>query len=256
MSDSPIICFGQQPSGIFPRRYLFAKMQTARRLAREIGGEIVFFWHDSDHDPRETRTILRHRKNEELFAINFIFANKLQRKYSPQYLKRVLPQWKETTAFQLPAYVDRKWVDAFKGCAATNVAEFCMEMYRRMGLIEGMRIVRSSDPTVRHAACDVEDYFVDVPWEGEIVRARKTAQGLVLHEGGKSFQTLPAISYGKEQISPTRDTRLKWMQSVIRCTHYVSGAGEQDYMHKEDAPEIVYVKRDTIERADEAFTEA
>jgi hypothetical protein len=51
MSAGPIICFGQQPCGFFPRRFLFAKMQTARRLQQEIGGEIVFFYHDSDHDP-------------------------------------------------------------------------------------------------------------------------------------------------------------------------------------------------------------
>ena len=255
MSISPIICFGQQPSGIFPKRFLFGKIQTARRLQNEIGGEIVFFWHDSDHDPRETRTVLRHRKSNEVFAINFTFANKLQRKYSPLYLKRILPEWKEMTAFQLPAYVDRQWVEAFKGCTATNVGDFCLEMHGRMGLIEGMRIAKSSDPDFRRAACDIGDFYVDVPWRGEIVRARKTPHGLELHAGGEAFFTLPAAAYGKEQISPTRDTRLRWMQSVIRCTHYVCGAGEQAYLRKEDAPEIVYVKRDTIERPDEAYTE-
>ena len=56
---APIICFGQQPCGFFPKRFLFAKIRTGLRLQREIGGEIVFFFHDSDHDPRETRIILR-----------------------------------------------------------------------------------------------------------------------------------------------------------------------------------------------------
>src|SRR5213082_4161235 len=105
MSATPTICFGQQPCGIFPKRFLVAKIATARRLQQEIGGEIVFFYHDSDHDPRETKAILRHRKNGEAFTINFTFENKLQRKYSPLYLKRVLPDWREKTAFQLPAYV-------------------------------------------------------------------------------------------------------------------------------------------------------
>ena len=41
--DHPIICFGQQPCGFFPKRFLFAKIITARRLQKEIGGEIVFF---------------------------------------------------------------------------------------------------------------------------------------------------------------------------------------------------------------------
>ena len=61
MTVEPVIAFGQQPCGFFPRRFLVAKMRTARRLQAEIGGRVVFFCHDSDHDPRETRTILRHR---------------------------------------------------------------------------------------------------------------------------------------------------------------------------------------------------
>jgi hypothetical protein len=34
------------------------------------------------------------------------------------------------------------------------------------------------------------------------------------------------------------------MQSVIRCTHYVAGASEQDYVNKADAPEVKFVRRD------------
>src|SRR5690242_11245415 len=75
MNSSPVICFGQQPCGFFPRRFLVAKIQTARRLQSQIGGEIVFFYHDSDHDPRETRTTLHHRKTEELIQLNFAFDN-------------------------------------------------------------------------------------------------------------------------------------------------------------------------------------
>ena len=89
MSTGPVICFGQQPCGFFPRRFLVAKIQTARRLQAELGGEIVFFYHDSDHDPRETQTILRHRTTREPATLNFAFANKVQRKFSPLYLKRV-----------------------------------------------------------------------------------------------------------------------------------------------------------------------
>jgi hypothetical protein len=98
---------------------------------------------------------------------------------------------------------------------------------------------------------------VDVPYEGEIVRARARAGALYLHEGGDAYVTLPAAASGftKDQISPTWDTRLRWMQSVIRCTHYVTGAGEQAYLRPEDAPEIAYVRREGIERPDEAFTE-
>jgi hypothetical protein len=66
--------------------------------------------------------------------------------------------------------------------------------------------------------------------------------------------TLPPVSFTKEQISPARDTRLRWMQSVVNCTHYVSGASEQDYLNSADTPEITFVKRDPIDRPDEAYT--
>jgi hypothetical protein len=255
MSDSPVICFGQQPCGFFPKRFLYAKIKTARRLQQEVGGEIVFFYHDADHDPRETRTLLRHHTLGEPLELNFVFENKLQRKYSPLYLKRVSKEWKQRVLFQLPAYVCREWVEAFRQTPPTNAADFCLEMYRQMGLIEGMRIVRSSDPAFRLAACDVDDFYVDVPYQGEIVRARVIDGQLKLHAGGDSYITLPAAPFTKQQISPTRDTRLRWMQSVVHCTHYVAGASEQNYMDKADAPEITYVVRDTIERSDEAYTE-
>ena len=255
MSTSPVICFGQQPCGFFPRRFLVAKIQTARRLQKEIGGEIVFFCHDSDHDPRETQTILRHRKTNETALLNFAFANKTQRKFSPLYLKRIPADWQHKTELQLPNYVEHSLIDLFKGVSAANVADFCLEMYRRMGLLEGIRVARSSDPAFRKAACDVSEFFVDVPHDGEIVRARFADGTLKLHEGGDSFVTLPMTNFTKEQISPTRDTRLRWMQSVVRCTHYVAGAGEQAYLCREEAPEITFVSRDTIDRSDEAYTE-
>ena len=136
-----------------------------------------------------------------------------------------------------------------------SVADFCLEMYRRMGLLDGVSVVRSSDPLFRRTACDVEDFFVDVPHEGEIVRARYTNGALKLHEGGDRFVTLPTTAFTKEQISPARDTRLLWMQSVVKCTHYIAGAGEKDYLRTEQTPEITFVNRDAIDRSDEAYTE-
>jgi hypothetical protein len=250
---NPVICFGQQPCGFFPRRFLQAKFVTARRLQAEIGGEIVFFCHDSDHDPRETQTILRHRTTGEPNPMNFTFTNKLQRKFTPQYLKKIPDGWQANTARQLPAYVSPAAVALFKAEAATNVADFCLGMYARLGLLEGIRVVRSSDPAVRTAACEVSEYFVDVPHQGEIVRARLLDGCLKLHEGGNSYVTLPPCELTKDKLSPTRDSRLRWMQSVIHCTHYVCGAGEQAYLNKADAPEITFVARDAIDRSDEAW---
>jgi hypothetical protein len=249
----PVICFGQQPCGIFPRRFLHAKIVTARRLQAEIGGEIVFFCHDSDHDPRETQTILHHRTTGAEATLNFAFANKIQRRWSPLFLKRVLPEWQASTLRQLPAYVDAPLVDAFRATSAATVADFCLEIYARMGLLEGIRTVRSGDPAVRCAACAVDDYFADVPYEGETVRARVVGGEPRLHEGGDRFIALPRVPLQPAQLSPARDTRLRWMQSVIHCTHYVCGAGEQAYLNRDDAPEITFVPRDPIDRSDEAY---
>ena len=252
---APLICFGQQPCGFFPRRFLAAKVTTARRLQAELGGEIVFFLHDSDHDPRETRTTLRHLRTGEPRTLNFTFENRLQRKFSPLYAKRIPADWRANTGRQLPNYVDPAVAKAFSQVKAELVADFCLEMYRAMGLLEGIRVVRSSDPAVRREACDVDDYFVDVPLEGETVRARSVGGTLQLNQGGDSVVTLPDMPFEKSQVSPSRDTRLRWMQSVVRCTHYVAGAGEQAYLRREDAPGVTFVNRDEIERPDEAYCE-
>jgi len=201
--------------------------------------------------------ILRHRATAQPAHLNFAVVSKLQRKFSPLYAKRIAADWHARTLGQLTNYVAHPVIDLFGKVSAETVADFCLEMYRRMGLLDGVDVVRSSDPEVRRRACDVADFFVDVRSEGELVRARARDGALYLHEGGDSFVKLPAAVSGfrKEQISPTRDTRLRWMQSVIHCTHYVTGASEQAYLRQEDAPEIVYVRREDIERSDEAFTE-
>ena len=255
MSVEPIIAFGQQPCGFFPRRFLVAKFQTARRLQRQMGGRIVFFCHDSDHDPRETRTILRRRATGEPENFNFAVVTKLQRKFSPLYVKRIAAGWQDKTLRRLPNYLDDRAVDLFRKISAETVADFCLEMYHGMGLLDGIEIARSSDPALRRRACEVSDYFVDVSFNGEIVRARADDGEFRLHEGGESFITLPATACTKEQISPTRDTRLRWMQSVIGCTHYVTGAGEHAYLHQDEAPEITFIRRDEIENSDEAYTD-
>jgi len=252
--SEPIICFGQQPCGFFPKRFLYAKIVTARRLQQEIGGEIVFFFHDSDHDSRETMTVLRERQTGREDSLNFQFANKIQKQFSPLYAKRVLPEWQGKLARQLPAYVAPGLVEHFKAVQAPNVAEFCREMYARMGLLEGIRVERSGDPDFRKRATPVDDYFVDVSWEGETVRARFQNGKLMLHKGADRYIELPAQAYDATQINPTRDTRLRWMQSVVQCTHYIAGAGEREYLNEADAPGITFVQRDEISDSGLAYT--
>jgi hypothetical protein len=251
--DSPVICFGQQPCGIFPKRFLFAKIVTARRLQKEIGGDIVFFYHDSDHDPRETTTVVRDRHSGSDVTLNFEFENKIQKAFTPLYAKRVMPSWKEKMSRQLPAYVHSALVQQFKAATSTTVADFCLDIYRGMGLLDGIRVERSSAAAFRERATPVEDYFVDVRFEGEIVRARHRDGKLWLHKGGDRFVEVPSASYGPVEISPTRDTRFRWMQSVIDCTHYVSGASEQNYINKDDGPGVNFVEREAITDSGRAY---
>jgi hypothetical protein len=253
--SAPVICFGQQPCGFFPKRYLYAKVRTARSLHSEIGGEIVFFYHDSDHDPRETKTILHRRATSAPEPLNFMFENKLQRKFSPLYAKRIPADWQQKTTLKLPNFVDIPLLALFREASGATVADFCLDMYRRMGLLDGIRVVRSSSPDVRRAACDIADYFVDVVHEGELVRARYSDGTLRLHEGGDVYIDLPPSTFAREQISPSRDTRLRWMQSVVHCTHYVTGVSEQAYLHTEDARDIQFVTRDDIDRPEEAYVD-
>ena len=76
---------------------------------------------------------------------------------------------------------------------------------------------------------------------------------LLLHKGGGSFLKLPLAPYDATRVSPTRDTRLRWMQSVIQCTHYVAGASEVKYLNMEDAPGVQFVTRDEISESDRAY---
>lgn len=254
--SEPIICFGQQPCGFFPKRFFHAKLATARRLRQEIGGRIVYFCHDSDHDYRETTTPLRDLRTGELRRLNFDHRGKLQKKYSPLYAKQIQDGWQERTTRLLPAFVPPALVDLFRAVRAGTVADFCLEMYLRLGHLEGVQVVRSSDPGIRRQAAEVADFYVDVVHEGELVRARCRDRKLTLHRGGDEYLQIPYSEPRKESISPARDTRLRWMQSVVHCTHYVAGASEMQYLDRSQAPEITFVEREAIDRPHESYVEA
>ena len=77
MSGPPVICFGQQPCGFFPRRYLVAKIRTARRLQAEIGGKNCVLLSRLRSRSAQTKTIVRHRRLGEPLPLNFAFANQV-----------------------------------------------------------------------------------------------------------------------------------------------------------------------------------
>ncbi|MGE0490573.1 MAG: hypothetical protein AB7S38_15305 [Vulcanimicrobiota bacterium] len=247
-----IICLGQQPCGFLPKRFLVAKLLTARRVQQEAGGRLVLFYHDSDHDHRETRTSLRDAQGR-LEHLNFAVADKLERKYTPLYLKTIAAGWQEKMARRLPRFAP-ELVDLFLSVQATRVADFCLEMYQGLGLLDGVEVVRSSDPAVRRAAVRVSDYYADLPYQGRVVRARAGPGGYRLHQGGESYLQVRAENVDPEQISPTRDSRLVWMQSVIGCTHYVAGVSEMVYLDRAQTPAITFVERDFVADAALAWT--
>ncbi len=263
--NSPIICFGQQPCGFFPKRFLAAKINTARGLQKELGGKIVFFYHDSDADYRETITIMIDKaKTADLSAealakaevrLNFTQENKLQKKFSPLYLKRIPTGWKEEVLKQLPRFVDKSLIDIFKSTNRKFVADFCLEMYRKMGLLEGIQILRSSDKSFREQAPELAgEFFADVEYQGETVRAQMLDGRLRLHEGGGKYTQIPMpVKIEKWQKSASRDQRFAWMQSVINCTHYIYGEGEKEYLDTKPFPEINFIDREKIDQAGYAW---
>lgn len=252
--STPIICFGQQPCGFFPKRYLIAKINTARKLQKEIGGKIVFFYHDSDADYRETITILEDPKTKEEVRLNFSQGSKIQKKYSPLYIKNIAEGWKEEIIRKLPRFVSKNVIELFESIKSTTVADFCLEIYTKMGLLEGIEVVRSSDKNFRENASDLKAFYADVPYEGEIVRAEMYEGILRLHEGGGNYINIPTPpSIEKYQKNAARDYRFNWMQSVIHSTHYVLGAGESAYLKKEDFPEVTFVERESIDRKDHGY---
>ena len=74
-----------------------------------------------------------------------------------------------------------------------------------------------------------------------------------MHKGGDSYLELPLEKFDATHVSPTRDTRLRWMQSVVRCTHYVAGASEVEYLNVDDAPGVQFITRDHISESDRAY---
>ncbi len=252
-----VICFGQQPCGFLPKGFLIAKINTARKLQKEIGGKIVFFYHDSDADYRETITILRDLKTGDEVRLNFTQENKLQKKYSPLYLKRIPKGWEDEIVKQLPRFVDKALVEIFKSVNEKFVADFCLQMYLKMDLLDGIKIVRSSDKNFRQKAIDISDGFADVEYRGEVVRAKIEPDRLSLHEGGGRYTYLhKPDKIEKSQISAAASKRLAWMQSVINCIHYIYGEGEKEYLKFHDFPNLKFIEREKIDNPDFAWLPA
>lgn len=254
MNKEPIICFGQQPCGFFPKRFLVAKINTARNLQQKIGGKIVFFFHDSDADYRETITIMRDKTTGAEVRLNFSQENKVQKKHSPLYLKRIPSGWQEEIIKQLPRFTDKTLMDIFASVSETNAADFCLAMYKKLGLLDGVEIIKSSSPIFRVAAESIQgEYFADVKYQNEIVRAKVSGLALspkplaLLHEGGGIYTEFPIDDkIEKQQITPAAKQRFGWMNSIIHCTHYMFGEGEKEYLNFDEFPKVKFIQRDSI----------
>jgi hypothetical protein len=253
--NSPIICFGQQPCGFFPKNFLVAKINSAKKLQEKIGGKIVFFYHDSDADYRETITIMRDKQTGAEVRLNFTQENKIQKKFSPLYLKRIPEGWKEEILKQLPRFTEKDLMNIFSSVDEKLLADFCLELYKKMGLLDGIEIQRSSDKNFRSLAQDLStEYFADIPYQNEVVRAQLLDGKFQLHEGGGKYTIIESPTViTKEQKTPGRDHRFGWMNSVINCTHYITGNSEFDYLKKEDFPNVEFIKREQIEESDYAW---
>ena len=129
-------------------------------------------------------------------------------------------------------------------------------MYQKMGLLEGIDIVKSSDPAFREQALDLDkNYFVDVEYQGEIVRAQLAHGKLMLHEGGGKYLEIPKPDkIEKWQKNAGKDQRFAWMNSVIGATHYIFGEGEKEYLKISDFPEVEFIEREKIDEPNFAWT--
>ncbi len=248
-----IICFGQQPNGFFPKNFFVAKIRTAKKLQQQIGGNIVYFFHDSDADYRETITVFHDRQTGAEVRLNFLQENKIQKKFSPLYAKRIPAGWQQEILKQLPRFVDQPIMDLFASIDQKTVADFCLNMYNRLGLLDDITVIRSGDPDFRQQTSDLpKDYYADIIFQSEIVRAKKEPNGFSLHEGGEKYLHLPDQPVEKRQKNAGRDQRFAWMQSVIHCTHYIYGEGEKAYLKTQDFPEVTFVDREEVEKPGEA----
>ena len=254
--SAPVICFGQQPCGFFPRRFLAAKICTARRLqARDRRGDRLFLPRqrprpagDADHpappqDRRAARPQLRLREQ------------------APAQVVPALPQ-------AGPAGVARADGAPASGLCrpalgrglqrvqCADVADFCLEMYRAHGAAGGhprRPLERPGRSGARPATSRNTSSTCPTRGDGAgPVRRRRSAPA----RGRRFIPDLPRVRFehGTNQPDPGLAAFAGCNRSS-HCTHYVTGAGEQAYLRPADAPEVTFVHRDTIERSDEAYTD-
>ena len=160
MTATPVICFGQQPCGFFPRRFLFAKISDGpaapgrdrRRDRLLLPRQRPRLPRDPDHaaPPQDRRAVPAQFRLRQPDPAQVLAALPQAR------LARLARQHRRTSCRPTSTAAGSR---RSATSPPTNVADFCLEMYRRMGLLEGIRVARSSDPAFRRAACDVDDYY-------------------------------------------------------------------------------------------------
>jgi hypothetical protein len=196
---------------------------------------------------------MRDKNTNQEVRLNFTQENKVQKNFSPLYLKRIPVNWKSDILKQLPRFTSRNVINLFESTNANNAADFCLEIYKKLGLLDEIEVVRSSDKAFREKADDLQtEFYADIPYENEIVRALVKNRdgksiGSLHHGGGKTTEFEISGEIKKSQITPGRDHRFQWMNSVIHATHYITGNSEYDYLKRDNFQEVEFIKRDQIE---------
>lgn len=218
---------------------------------------MVFFYHDSDANWRETAISFTDKQSGKEARLNFEQENRIQKKFSPFYAKRIPQDWQKKLSRILPQYAPQNAGKLFTSIKTQNIADFCLEMYKHLGLLENITIIRSGNKEFRETAIELEgEFYADVPYQNEIVRAKYQNQRLFLHEGGEKYIYLPAPEkFEKAQKSAGRDQRFAWMQSAVNCTHYIYGEGEANYLEFKNFPEVEFVPRLKTDKPEFAWLE-
>lgn len=240
--EKPIVCLSEQLSSFLPTKSLVRRIDAAKSLASRVGGKTILFIWDSWHRGTAETVLPGNRR------ISFEYYNNLQRDYTPFYLKNLDPVWWNRAKSKLDGIVPGKIINVLDNIKEDTAGNFCLKAYKKLGFLDNLEVVRSSDPEIRKKAKMFEDFYVEVSYKGEIVRARYTNRGFVLESN-------PPVEIYKTDVvpgmvTPPDEKRFEWMDSIVSPSHYI--LGEKERVKESDFPWISFVRSRKTEQSDTA----